>query len=62
MIVLHAFRDSEGDTGAGGDQKWQFQRDLIIEQPLINFTYVRCKASLQLLSVVKKKRHSYCEF
>ena len=62
MIVLHVFHDSEGDTGRVMDQIWQFQRDVNFEQPLISFTYVRYKASLQLLNVVKKKRHSYCEF
>ena len=28
-------RDSKRDVGGGG-QKWQFQRDVIIEQPLTN--------------------------
>ena len=35
MIVLHIFRDSERDAGGWVDQKWQFQRDAIIEQTRI---------------------------
>ena len=34
MVVLHVFRDSMHDNGVGGVvQEWQFQRDVIIEQP-----------------------------
>ena len=61
IAVLHVFRDSERDAGGGEGsvgQKWKFQRDAIIERQLICFTYARFKASLQLLSVVQKKRHS----
>ena len=39
-VVLHVFRDSERDVGGGG-QKWQFQRDVIIEQPLIVNSHIR---------------------
>ena len=36
MVVLLVFHDSERDGMGGGwvIQKWQFQRDVIIEQPL----------------------------
>ena len=34
MIVLHLLRDSEGDTRGWVGQEWQFQRDIVIEQPL----------------------------
>ena len=35
MVVLHVFHYSERDDGGGGViQKWKFQRDVIIEQPL----------------------------
>ena len=58
MVVRHVFCDSEREAEEGGlvVQKCQFQRDAIIDQPLGSFTYARCKASLQLLSAVKKKR------
>ena len=59
MVALHTFVIQSVTLGG---QKWQFQRDVIIEQPLISFTYTRCKTSLQLLRAVKKKRHSYFEF
>ena len=35
MVVLHVCRDSERDAGGWAAQKGQFQRDVIIEQPLI---------------------------
>ena len=34
MVVLHVFRDSECDAGGWVGHKWQFQRDVIIEQSL----------------------------
>ena len=35
MAVLHVFRDSERGAGGGvGGSRWQYQRDVIIEQPL----------------------------
>ena len=34
MVVLHVFRDSERDAVGWVVQKWQFQRDVGIEQPL----------------------------
>ena len=34
MVVLHVIRDSEPDAGEWVVQKRQFQRDVIIEQPL----------------------------
>ena len=33
MTALHIFRDSERGAGGLVGQKWQFQRDAIIEQP-----------------------------
>ena len=36
MLILHVFRDSERDAGGWVGQKWQFQRDIIIELPLIS--------------------------
>ena len=36
MVVLHVFRDSERDAGGWVVKNWQFQRDVIIEQPLRN--------------------------
>ena len=33
MVDLHVFRDSERDAGGWVVQKWQFQCDIIIEQP-----------------------------
>ena len=32
MVALHVFRDAERDAGGLMVQKWQFQRDLIIQQ------------------------------
>ena len=32
MVVLHVFRASECDGGDWVAQKWQFRRDVIIEQ------------------------------
>ena len=61
-MVLHVHRDSERDAAGVGGLRWQFQRDVIIEQPLISLTSARCKACLQLLRVAKKMRHSYWEF
>ena len=34
MVVLQVFRDPERDAGEWVVQKWQFQRDVIIKQPL----------------------------
>ena len=31
MVALHAFHDSECDVAGWVVQKWQFQRDVIIE-------------------------------
>ena len=36
MVVLNVFQDSERDAGGSVGQKWQFQRDVIIEQPHSN--------------------------
>ena len=36
MVAQHVFRDSERDDGEWVVQKWQFQCDVIIEQPLRN--------------------------
>ena len=45
MAVLHVFRNSERDAAGGSvAQKWQFQCDVIIEQPL---------GSKRILSVLK---------
>ena len=49
MVVLYVFRDSKCDAGKGGGwvvQKWQFQRDVIIEQPLFDGV---CGLSLSIL-------------
>ena len=35
MVFLHVYRDSERDAGGRG-QKWQSQRDVVIEQPLLS--------------------------
>ena len=43
MIVLHVFRDSERDAGGWVGQKWQFQRDASIEQPLSCYIISRSK-------------------
>ena len=34
MVVLHIFRDSKRDAAGWVGQKWLFERDVIIEQPL----------------------------
>ena len=33
--VLHVFRDSECEAGGWVAQSWQFQRDVVIDQPLL---------------------------
>ena len=35
MVVLQVFRDSEREAGGWMVLKWQFQRDVAPEQPLI---------------------------
>ena len=35
LVVLHVVRNSERDAGVWVAQKWKFQRDVIIEQPLL---------------------------
>ena len=39
MVVLHAFRGSEGDAGGWVGQIWQFHRAVIIEQPRISIEF-----------------------
>ena len=36
IVVLHVFRDPQHEAGGWvGGAKWEFQRDVIFEQPLI---------------------------
>ena len=42
MVVLYVLRDSERDAGEWMGQKWQFQRDVIIEQPLNCYIITVC--------------------
>ena len=36
MVVLLVLRDSKRDAGGVGGSKWQFQGDVVIEQPLMD--------------------------
>ena len=61
MVVLRVFRDSERDAGGWVVQKWQCQRDVIIEQPLSvvglrKVSASECSVPISKANIIKSRK------